>query len=802
MVPKILKWGLYFVALIPLIIFEDFLSPFHFGKVVVFRALVEIMAVLYLWLILSDRRYLPKANFFFWILTVFTVAFGITSLTSVNVYQSVMGTLERMGGWYTFLHFWVVYVIAASVLRTREDWISLIQVSLAASLTSTFYGFLQKTHWDFIVGGDGRARIFGTIGNTALFAGYTLINLFLALALLLRKHTALPDAFWKSLLVFIPMLILWGITSPPFFSGVIVFVFYFSLSVAVLYGVAYAVALGVGKRGPPFLPFFYGLVFVANIVAVFMTAVRGSIMGLLVSLGLFALWYAIHGTSRKVKVVFLAIALAAILFEGVLIAAHNTDFVRSSGYLTRLSDVNLKTRLIQTRFWAWGAGVDGWNDSIRTVVFGWGPENFNVPFSKHFNPKFFQGPGSETLFDRAHNMFVEVLVTMGLLGFVAYLAIFAGIARMVWGIWKRKDHEDKILAMVMACGMLAYMIHNSFIFDTSANFIAFFLLMGFLGFFFQNPDPILPKQPARPVSATLRYSLTFLLAIVVVVLIYRTDIQPARANYATTRAVLASWAGDHTQAVAKFREALTYDTFPEYEIRHRFAQYVLENYGKFKPDQGLNAGNILLEVIEHVKKNESYRLDYLPYLYVSRAYIILGKSDPESPFNELALQNSFAALEISPTFVRTYYEIAQAYLNQKDHPHAIETFRKAADLNPEVSLTWWYLGLTQVENGDFPGGSDSIQRALSLGYTMGENDYLRLIGIYAARKDFQTVSQLYMKLIAIAPNNPQYHASLATAYAQIGKTDEAVVEARVAAKLDPSFEPEAKQFVRSLGRVW
>ena len=61
---------------------------------------------------------------------------------------------------------------------------------------------------------------------------------------------------------------------------------------------------------------------------------------------------------------------------------------------------------------------------------------------------------------------------------------------------------------------------------------------------------------------------------------------------------------------------------------------------------------------------------------------------------------------------------------------------------------------------------------------------------------------LYEQLLKMQPNNPQYHASLATAYAQIGKINEAVAEAKIAAKLDPSFELEARTFVKNLDRTW
>src|SRR3989344_1047062 len=145
-----IKYLIYVSAFMPLIIFSAFLSPFHFGKVVVFRTGVEIIAILYLILIANNRRFLPRLNTVFWIVTIFTAVFGLTSLTSINLYQSFMGTLERMGGWFTFFHFWIFFVIMISVLRTKEEWFTLIKISVFVSLLSTLYGFLQKTDASFI----------------------------------------------------------------------------------------------------------------------------------------------------------------------------------------------------------------------------------------------------------------------------------------------------------------------------------------------------------------------------------------------------------------------------------------------------------------------------------------------------------------------------------------------------------------------------------------------------------------------------------------------------------------------------
>ncbi len=512
------------------------------------------------------------------------------------------------------------------------------------------------------------------------------------------------------------------------------------------------------------------------------------------------------------------VVAALVLFVAFSFAFMDSQFVKNSGYLSRVTEFSLRAYTVQTRFWAWRAGIDGWKETPKTVLLGWGPENFNVPFSKHFNPKFFRGLGSETLFDRAHNMFVEILVTTGLLGFLAYVSIFLVAYRLIWKNLKKKITEPS-LGIGLISLITAYIIHNCFIFDTSANFLVFFSVLGLITFLTAKPAtaamaqtsnyklqiPTQGRDPDRNVGATnykLGMGLQTLMLVLLVgaaLLIYKTNILPAKANYATTRAIVKSWAKDFDGALAKYKEALTYDVPGKYDYRHRYAQYILEyTNGKQLGEKEISA---IQFAISEVQKNASEsKQDYLPYLYLSRLYIFLGKNDPASPYNDMALQNSMKALEISPTFVRTYYEIAQAYLNKKDYNGAIKYFSEAAKLNPEVGMSYWYLGATYLEAGETQKGLAAIDEAVKVGYGLSESDYLRLINIYLKQGNFVKISELYESLIKINPDKPQYHASLAVAYAKIGKIDEAVSEARKAAVLDKAFENEARMFIESLGR--
>ena len=738
---KVLKALIYSTAFVPLIIFSQYMSPFHFGKVVIFRSIVELMFVVYLLLVWKDRSYLPRMSKIVWSFFFFTLAFSLATITSVQVYQSFWGTHERMGGLWTFWHYFVYFIILISVFRKRDDWLNFFKVIVVVGTLSAFYGFGQKTDIKFFIGSGNRSRIFGTIGNAALFAGYQLLILFLSLTLYFRPANTVIE-----------------------------------------------------KR-------LYCFAAVMTSIAVMMTAVRGSILALGVGLLIFTLLHTIVGKSVFAKKAFLSLVVLVFLFIGFSFVFKDSSFVKNSGYLTRITNLSFKNFTVQTRFWAWEAGINGWKDSFKTIFFGWGPENFNIPFSKNFNPKFFTGLGSETLFDRAHNMFVEILVTMGLVGFMAYVSVFGVALRKLWLKAKEKN-KDSSYAVGLFSLIVAYMVHNSFIFDTSANFLVFFTILGFVSFVFfegeQNIESF--SEKTKNVNSKLYSIVSVVLVLSVVVLIYKTNVLPSKANFATTRAIIKGWENDFNGSIKKYKEAVSYDVPGKYEIRQRLAQHVLEVGTKItKSTPEITEG--LKFAISEVKKNaDENPLDYLPRLYLSRLNILLGKNDPRSPYNDEALKYALEAFKLSPTFVRTNYEIGQVYLNKGDLVKASEYFKKAADLNPDVGLSYWYWGMVELERGNTNLGIELVNKAIEKGFSGSESDYARLVSVYLKIGDYKHLSWVYEKLISIKPNNAQYRASLAVAYSKTGEIDKAVAQAREAARLDPSFAAEAKSFVNGLGR--
>ena len=200
----------------------------------------------------------------------------------------------------------------------------------------------------------------------------------------------------------------------------------------------------------------------------------------------------------------------------------------------------------------------------------------------------------------------------------------------------------------------------------------------------------------RCVSAVL----VFMLAALAIILIYKTNIEPAMANYACTRAILAGRAGEAEKAIEKYQKALSYNTYQgKYEIRHRLATFVIQYNSKLlneKKKADLVLSNYTIQELE--KNIKSHFLDYVPRLYLGRIYILLINQDKSA--GKKAEEAIRRAVEIDDRNPRVWYELGQAYLSQKKYNQAVKAFKTALELNPEVSQSSWFLGIAYFRAGD------------------------------------------------------------------------------------------------------
>jgi len=750
---KLLRGGIFVSLLVPLVIFSQFISPFHFGKAVVFRSLVEIMAVIYILLIISNKKYLPKWRPIVISFTIFTGLFALTSFTAVDFNYAFWGTLERMGGLFSFLHFWVWFIILISIIRERKDWERLLKLSIFVGFLSILFAYGQylinidvlKGFNKFFIGWQHGNRVIGTIGNPALFTGYLLFILFLSIYYLFRP--ASPQG---------------------------------------------------GKDIKVKEKFFYGAVLILGTSIILHDEIRGSIIALFVGLFLLGIFYCFFIKNKKAKRLIVVGLIIFIILAGFLWLNRDKDWVKEISWVNRITSISLENSTAQTRLWSWQSGFEGFKER---PILGWGTENFVLAHAKYFDPRHFKSIGSETIWDRAHNIVLEMLTTMGVVGLLSYLSIFAVVYWMLIKRFKQKKIGTAELG-VLGTMLVVYFIHNLFIFDTTANYYMFFLVLGYINFITKPASASTPTDAEASAGKEKKPSifLILILLFLAVILIYKTNIEPAKANYICTRAILAGRGGDNQKAFNKYREALSFKS-PQgkYEIRHKLAKFIIQYNSGLKRKENRISEETLNYTIEEVKKNiETHPLDYIPYLYVGRMYIMM--INEREGVGEKAEEYINGALAINDKNPRVWYELGQAQLSQKKDQAAIKSFERALELNPNVRESNWFLGMTYVQADEEEKAVKYIDKAIEMGYNYKDsiNDIMRLIDLYSKVKDYYKVIDLYKEAIAEQPDNPQFYASIAATYRAVGDIENAIFYAQRAAEINSDFKEETEAFINSL----
>lgn len=180
----IIRWGIYASLFVPLIVMTQFFFPFVAPKTTIFRILVEIIFVAYIFLAFSNSRYKPKIDALTISLTAFLTVFILSSFAGINLSRSFWSTYERMTGIFTMLHLYAFFIILKSVFKKREDWQKILAVSIIV-------GFILSVY--VLKGGSGiSTRGGGTIGNSSFLAAYLIFDIFFAIILLLGKKL-----FWQ-----------------------------------------------------------------------------------------------------------------------------------------------------------------------------------------------------------------------------------------------------------------------------------------------------------------------------------------------------------------------------------------------------------------------------------------------------------------------------------------------------------------------------------------------------------------------------------------------------------------------------
>lgn len=235
----------------------------------------------------------------------------------------------------------------------------------------------------------------------------------------------------------------------------------------------------------------YGLLLVIQLTCIYLTQSRGPWLGLGVGLVAFAAALWLVGRSRGVRWMnriggtASAIVLVGAIFVGLLnipgsplqsldhLPVIGTGISRLST-LTRTEDGTGKVR---TLIWQ-GATALITSDPVRTII-GYGPESMYVVYNKFYPPDLAHWELRNATPDRSHNVEFDHMVTMGLMGLLAYYFMVGSFLFFGIRIIKRATNtRDQLLAITLVAAMAAHFVEIQTGIQIAATWTYFYLMVG------------------------------------------------------------------------------------------------------------------------------------------------------------------------------------------------------------------------------------------------------------------------------------------------------------------------------------
>lgn len=731
---------LFLTLLTPFIVSNAlYLFPFVFGKMLFYRSAVQAalavgMALCALLLFREPERVTSHLKSFFssklvLALLGFFAAGAVSTVLAPDSYQAFWGDVERGEGYLGLLHYLALFALAWALFSERE-WRLFFGVMAGSGIIMALFAWLQYLE----------------VGN-------------------------LPFGLMPS-------------SQPGSFTGNPAFLS--SYLILLLGGIAilWQTASGLFKKA-------LALAATIFIATIFLTAIRGAVVGLAAGAFVWGALLALRGTSREMRR-WGAGALAALVLLGlVFFFTRESAAWQAVPGLNRLARARLDAPSVATRLI--GLRVS-WEALKERPLFGWGPENYNVAYNAHYDPSY--AHYAEDWFDRAHNKIAEAAVVYGGIGLAFYLGVFA------FAFWEARGNPP------LAGALAAYFVQNLFLFDNIISYIPFFAILAYLA-------------ASRGVAGEWSIGRSALrgLKIGSVVLAAALAVGFAYYAYAYTyvpirqallyRGAVSSRVGERILKASD--EFLHPYNYLQPSLRAQFSE-MLYNNGLLKSLAFKPLADKALAALEETAERER---EPRQYVRLVESYTELAKLDG-SLFERI---EGYArkALAFSPRRQGLMYHLAFTLAGRDRYEEAIAINREALALEPRAYKSHYQLGLVLSLAADAAKYSGTPQgeayrteakKELAQAWELaGQNDFMaflehdfrNFIVIYSRFKDYRKAAEVLEAMLVCSeqnrsrpcfPNNQQVYVDLMSMYRTLRDADGFV---RTAERMKERFPALADQ---------
>lgn len=443
---------------------------------------------------------------------------------------------------------------------------------------------------------------------------------------------------------------------------------------------------------------FSGFALLIMVSVLLSSSARGGIFAFYVGLALLALGYLFFSRREKLKRMAWAI-VSCMAILAIVILIFQPPFFND-----KITDLSSE---MKPRFVIWQIGLESLKER---PLLGWGPENFNVLFLRHFNPCVFLSEcGGEIWFDRAHNVILDIGSTSGILGLASYLLIFIVAILGLLKISKKVvEIKNIFFPLGAAVILLIYFAQNLLVFDMINSYLMFFLVLAFVNFLTLKKEENIGEtaKKRRPINPWFGVSVIIAFCFIA----WSGNIRSLQTAVSTARIIQSQKIED---ASAFFQKSLN-SRMEKYEPREQFYQKISSLLFDQKQNMDSLKKGFEFAESEMIKSVEANKLDFRQRLFLGRLYLVYFYFGREPDKLELAEQTLQETIKLSPTNQQGYWYLAEVKLIKGETEESVGLLKKTLELEPRLAKSHWYLAIAYKEAGEFQLAMEEAGKAAEI----------------------------------------------------------------------------------------
>ena len=616
---RIIYGLLLLTTITPLIYQKKLFFPYDSEKGLFFRFLSEIMLGLWLILIVKDASFRPKRSPITLALLGLGTMLIVVDIFGVNTYLSVFSNFERMSGLILYLSVISYGFVISSIINTTKRWIIFgICLSVVAFIISV-KGIIQSYDSEAMLLNAG--RVVGTVGNANQLASYLILGFFVVG--LLVSEWILPMRKMK-----------FGLST-------------LLLIISVFFLITYTFC---------FLK----------------TSARGSLIGLILGIGLMLILMFVKVKHQRIKQISLSIIGSLFVIISILFYFRGTTFIKENSVLFRLTHITgfngvntLASRLNNYEV--------AWNGIKEKPVLGWGQETYHYVYAKHFNPKMYN---DAPWYDRVHNVILEWLINGGIVGLLAYLALWGAV---LFQLWQKNNRINTPVKIIISGFLMAYFIGNLSLFDNLLSLMSFMTVVGFIKNSASKKLLMAKQSPplfVSPQTTSSNFSMTnTLISIFIIITTFFTLKITCLQAYQTNKEIVKAYsAGSFEEVIETYAQAYPKAIIGKQEIAEQLANLAKDVANNPVPE---TTKRRYFEVTRNMMNTEMSR-----HPHYARLQIVYGNVLEAQKENTEAIKVYENVQKITPKRQSNLIQLAMLYAKNKQFDKAQKLLKQTYLLEP------------------------------------------------------------------------------------------------------------------------